>query len=76
MCKLVGTRLDWLRCLVYAMVLVALAATAFPQSPETISGALPDTETDLPLGAATFIEQQPPKPLRTWDQSNWGRYKP
>ena len=33
-------------------------------------------ETELPLGAATFIEHQPPKPLRTWDQSNWGRYKP
>ena len=28
------------------------------------------------LGAATFIELNPPLPLRTWDRANWGTYRP
>ncbi len=33
-------------------------------------------ETSLQLGAPTFFDPQPPAPLRTWDQSNWGTYSP
>jgi hypothetical protein len=32
--------------------------------------------TKLQLGSPTFIEYQPPKPLRTWDVSNWVTYRP
>ena len=32
-------------------------------------------ETSLKLGEPTFFEYNPPLPLRTWDQSNWGAYK-
>jgi hypothetical protein len=33
-------------------------------------------ETSLNLGAPTFFDCNPPMPLRTWDVSNWGTYKP
>jgi len=32
-------------------------------------------EASLKLGEPTFFEYNPPLPLRTWDQSNWGAYK-
>lgn len=33
-------------------------------------------ETSLKLGAPTFFDCNPPMPLRTWDKSDWGSYKP
>jgi len=33
-------------------------------------------ETSLKLGEPTFFDCNPPMPLRTWDVSNWGTYKP
>ena len=32
--------------------------------------------TLLRLGSPTFFDCNPPVPLRTWDKSNWGSYKP
>ena len=33
------------------------------------------SETSLKLGTPTFFDCDPPKPLRTWDKSDWGSYK-
>ena len=33
-------------------------------------------ETSLRLGTPTFFDSNPPMPLRTWDKSDWGSYKP
>ena len=33
-------------------------------------------ETSMKIGAPRFFEYNPPKPLRTWDVSNWGTYSP
>jgi hypothetical protein len=33
-------------------------------------------ETSLKLGVPTFFNSNPPMPLRTWDKSDWGSYRP
>jgi len=33
-------------------------------------------ETSLKLGTPTFFNCNPPTPLRTWDKSDWGTYRP
>jgi pimeloyl-ACP methyl ester carboxylesterase len=51
----------------------------WPDTSPSAMNALADKlagETSLKMGEPTFFDCNPPMPLRTWDESNWGSYKP